>query len=72
MEFDATFIFAAVSFIVFVFIMNKIFYAPVLKIMKERQIYVEKNYISAKQTEEETKKQSLLEMEKVLYITVKN
>ncbi len=57
MEFDATFIFAAVSFIVFVFIMNKIFYAPVLKIMKERQIYVEKNYISAKQTEEETKKQ---------------
>lgn len=58
MEFDATFIFAAISFILFVFVMNKIFYAPVLKIMKARQDFVEQNYTSANQTKEETKKQT--------------
>lgn len=51
MEFDATFIFAAISFIVFVFIMNRIFYHPVLLIMKKRQAYVEDNYNTAKDTE---------------------
>ncbi len=48
MEFDATFLFAAISFIVFVFLMNKIFYAPVLKIMKDRQDFVAQNYTEAK------------------------
>jgi len=58
MEFDATFIIAAISFVVFVFIMNKIFYAPVLKIMQERQKFVEVNYQSADKTKEETQKQT--------------
>ena len=44
MEFDATFLIAAISFIVFVFIMNKIFYAPILNIMKARQDFVEENF----------------------------
>ncbi len=44
MEFDATFIIALISFICFVFIMNKIFYAPILKIMNDRQVFVENNY----------------------------
>lgn len=56
MEFDATFIVALVSFILFVFIMNRIFYSPVLKIMQERQNYVEQNYNIAKTTNLETKK----------------
>ncbi|MCD7780915.1 MAG: hypothetical protein LUH05_09630 [Candidatus Gastranaerophilales bacterium] len=58
MEFDATFLIAVISFIVFVFIMNKIFYAPILKIMKERQEFTENNFKSARLTEEETKKQT--------------
>ncbi len=57
MEFDATFLFAVISFLVFIFIMNKIFYAPILRIMQERQAFVENNYNSAKETQTETKKQ---------------
>lgn len=48
MEFDATFLFAAISFIIFVFLMNKIFYAPVLKIMRARQDFVAQNFTDAK------------------------
>ncbi|MCD7879601.1 MAG: ATP synthase F0 subunit B [Candidatus Gastranaerophilales bacterium] len=50
MEFDATFLIAVISFIVFVVIMNKIFYEPVLKIMQQRQELVNQNFISAKIT----------------------
>ena len=65
MEFDATFLIAAISFIVFVFIMNKIFYAPVLKIMRERQVYIENNYDSAKQNKQEISKQTRFREEKL-------
>lgn len=43
MEFNATFLVSAVSFIVFVFIMNAILYKPVLKIMEERKEYLNDN-----------------------------
>ena len=49
MEFDATFLFSIISFIVFVLIMNRIFYAPVLNIMKQRQTFVDNNFNSAKE-----------------------
>lgn len=56
MEFNATFLISAISFLCFVFIMNRILYAPVLKIMEERKLYIENNYKEAssldKQTEE--------------------
>ena len=58
MEFDATFIIAVISFIVFVFVMNKIFYAPVLRIMQERQNFVDDNYTKAKQTADEVSAQT--------------
>lgn len=54
MDFDATFIIAAISFILFVIIMNKILYAPVMKIMQERQMFVDSNFTEAKHTNEET------------------
>ncbi len=57
MDFDATFLIAAISFVIFVLIMNKIFYAPVLKIMRERQKLVDDNFTSAKETEQEVQKQ---------------
>lgn len=58
MEFDATFLIAVISFILFVFIMNSIFYAPILKIMQERQKVVEENFNSAKQLNFEVEKQT--------------
>ena len=67
MEFDATFLIALISFVVSVFIMNKIFYAPILKIMQDRQNLVEQNYKSAKNTQKEAEKRTEyrdLELEK--------
>ena len=37
MEFNGTFLASIVSFIVFVFLMNKVLYAPMGKIVKERK-----------------------------------
>ena len=65
MEFDATFLISIISFIVFVFIMNKIFYAPVLRIMSERQKFVDENYISAKETKNEVQKRTNLHNEEL-------
>lgn len=50
MEFDATFLIAVISFLVFVFLMNKIFYAPILRIMQDRQAIVEQNFQNAHDT----------------------
>lgn len=47
MEFNATFLVTIISFVVFVFLMNKILYAPVLNIMEERKNFVDGNYNSA-------------------------
>ena len=43
MEINATILVSAISFIVFIFIMNKILYKPVLEIMEKRQNYIESN-----------------------------
>ena len=43
MEFNATFLICAISFIVFVFIMNQILYKPVAKIVSEREEYIKNN-----------------------------
>ncbi|MBE7706887.1 MAG: ATP synthase F0 subunit B [Cyanobacteria bacterium SIG30] len=43
MEFDATFIVSIVSFILFVLIMNKILYKPILDIIEKRKLYFEEN-----------------------------
>lgn len=43
MEFNATFLIAAISFIVFVFIMNQILYKPMAKIVQLREKYISDN-----------------------------
>lgn len=43
MEINATILVSAISFIVFIFIMNKILYKPVLEIMEKRQNYIDAN-----------------------------
>lgn len=47
MEFNATFLVSAISFLVFTFIMNKIFYAPLEKVINERQNIINDNYAEA-------------------------
>ena len=47
MEFNGTFFVTIITFIVFVFLMNKILYAPVLNIMEERKNFIDGNYKAA-------------------------
>lgn len=42
-EFNATFLIAMVSFVLFIIIMNKILYEPILSVINERQDYIDKN-----------------------------
>lgn len=44
MEFNGTFLVTIITFIVFVFLMNKILYAPLLKVMQERKDFIDGNY----------------------------
>jgi F-type H+-transporting ATPase subunit b len=44
MEFNGTFFVSIISFLVFVFIMNKLLYEPVHKIVKERNDFINGNY----------------------------
>jgi len=54
MEFNATFLATIISFIIFVFLMNKILYAPILNIMQERKNYIDENYKTANENKEKT------------------
>jgi len=55
MEFNGTFLVTIISFIVFVFIMNKILYEPISKIVGERQNFVEGNLHSAEENNKKAK-----------------
>lgn len=48
MEFNATFIVSAISFLVFTLIMNAIFYKPLSKVVAERQKFVDDTLEEAK------------------------
>lgn len=49
MEFNATFIVSAISFVVFSIIMNAIFYKPLAKVVEQRETFVKKTLEEAKQ-----------------------
>lgn len=51
MEFNATFLISATSFILFTLIMNKIFYKPLGIIMDERQRYINDNKTDAQNSD---------------------
>ena len=55
-EFNATLLVAMVSFVVFMFIMNAIFYRPILNIIRKRQDYIESNYLESKDFEDKANK----------------
>jgi len=48
MEFNATFLVSAVSFIIFTLIMNKLLYQPISDIVAKRQAYLDANSAEAK------------------------
>jgi F-type H+-transporting ATPase subunit b len=48
LEFNATFLIAMFSFVVFILIMNAIFYKPILNIMRKREEYINSNYEDSK------------------------
>lgn len=48
MEFNATFLVSAISFIVFTIIMNRIFYKPLERVMNEREKFINDNIVDAK------------------------
>lgn len=66
MEFNATFIATIISFIVFVFLMNKILYAPILNIMEERKAYIDWNYKAVEKNDAKIKKLTEKKEEKLL------
>ena len=44
MEFNGTFLATIVTFVLFVFLMNKVLYAPILGIMKQRQDFIDHQF----------------------------
>ncbi len=53
MELNATFLVAMVSFILFIAIMNKIYYKPILNIINERKNLIDGNYCEAQNSREQ-------------------
>ena len=65
MEFNGTFFATIITFLVFVFLMNKILYAPILNIMQERKSFVDGNYETAKKNDVRSEKLLLKREEKL-------
>jgi F-type H+-transporting ATPase subunit b len=61
MEFNGTFLATIVTFILFVYVMNKILYAPILEIMEKRESVINGNY---KIAEENNTKSEILSEER--------
>ncbi len=51
-EFNATFLIAMISFVVFIIIMNAILYKPILSIISKRENYIDENLNAAKNSKE--------------------
>ena len=54
MEFNATFIAAMVSFVIFILIMNQIYYKPISNVVNERNKIIDDNYKDAMNSKEKT------------------
>lgn len=64
-EFNATFLVAMLSFVVFIMIMNAIFYRPILNIMRKRDEYINSNYDKAKELSEQAEKLDIKKAETI-------
>lgn len=52
LEFNATFIIAMISFVIFILIMNWIFYKPILGVIEEREKFINDHYNDAKNSKD--------------------
>ena len=66
MEFNATFLATIISFVLFVILMNKILYAPILNIMEQRKSFIDGNYNDAKKNEAKIENLTQKKEEKLL------
>lgn len=64
-EFNATFLVAMLSFVVFIMIMNAIFYRPILNIMRKRDEYINSNFDEAKELSEQAEKLDIKKAETI-------
>lgn len=70
MEFNGTFLATIPTFILFVFLMNKILYVPILKIMTKRESIIKENYTKSEENKlkikeiNERREENLLEAKK--------
>ena len=55
MEFNGTFIATIPTFILFVFLMNKVLYAPILQVMTQRESFIKANYDEAQENRQKVK-----------------
>jgi len=65
MEFNGTFLAVIITFIVFVFIMNRILYRPILDIMERRKEFIDSNYKSANENNAKTEELAAEKEEKL-------
>lgn len=54
LEFDGTLLIIIISFVIFIFVMQKIFYAPVTEVRNERRNYIDKNLEFAQKARNES------------------
>lgn len=66
MEFNATFLATIITFIVFVILMNKILYIPVLGIMEKRKSFIDENYKLAENNNAKSEKLAKEKSERLL------
>lgn len=59
LEFNATFLISILSFVIFIFIMNSIFYKPILSIIRKRNEYINSNVSEFKLLTERNEKQKI-------------
>lgn len=65
LEFNATFIVAMLSFVVFIMIMNAIFYRPILNIIRKREDYMNTNYEKSKEFDKSADEYTLIRNDKI-------
>lgn len=65
LEFNATFIVAMLSFVVFIMIMNAIFYRPILNIIRKREDYMNANYEKSKELEKSADEYTQIRNDKI-------
>ena len=68
MEFNATFIVAFISFIIFIITMNMILYQPISDIVEKRQKFIDENYNEANVNNEKSKNLLKDKENKIQYI----